>query len=1272
MSLLNQQINTTMLNNQQQTTVSVSQDSANSIGVIKEIVKVSQGSTNPISGLPKEISSINDFWGKLPKTFSLWERYEQTLPPHSKQILNVLNDYSLLFDSKRNQSSIKIITMPDEWILLRKDKDFNKKIGLQSYSSCDDVVQTKEKSNKKDQMKLKNIKEKFKNKLKEVLNNTNVSKKNTSLNVYKNNLSNDDIIEIKLIQILIYVKSIIDKSIVEDKDLYDIWFGYGKFINVLEKFKLHDGITNQETFLKDFIINDLKTKYNEFFQKYKARLNYLNVCTNYAELFLNTSFDKILPNCSLKPYESQIEFLRFVNDNIKKPYVCVYNTIMGSGKTSIIAAFATIIKDFNEQNRMENKTLIYVCPEALSAVREMVGSFLFTSNMKFAIASVLEKKNSDGSSKISISEQNICLNSKSEPLVILTSVVTLIEMLKKSITVTKSVKSGNQNVKVEYELKPSNYVVFFDENTVTLDSKFSPMIKYLSELYQSMPSQIIFSSATHMPIENLDRLKEYVSSKTPETVFRTIDYSEVKIGTQLYNMNGKLIIPHEKCTTVEQLEHYIRYIRNKLMYKKFYTFKLVISMYNSLVRLGFGDHIPDQYHFDTYMHDFSHRNQESIQNLGIIYLELVVKFSGEEYFFSRFYSKYGIANFIELFNEHHDQVGFNYDNLIECVKKSILRGQTFVSCSDPYKEMMSKFGDHLIKIKREIKFDSFKKLVSNYNIKKDNAKKEANIVNSSNKTNKLEILKEAEYNKTFITDNIFELKKFSLNNTVLGLENINSDNIPETEEYDNLLLMALLGIVIFSKKSNTSYNDMVKNLISNGNCCIIFADSSLNYGNSFPFNNGIILDEMANHSANTLLQLMGRAGRVGLSSYANIYAGDLICRKLFDPIYNHNYIDWEKININKSVRLAICKESEKLYSDYLENFKEKLRNNYNVINDSFLEYIKILTQTLDINIEHVISDMNIQQQLILKEELTEIYMQHNELKRPYYVANRLQELSKSEDFVDSEELKEISLLVEKHKKNISNFKDIIINSFTEKLTLAEYSLRGIIDMFKNEIKSLTDKVELDRKYSIFEDNLSTLFNQTVLPFQTHVQSFVKLFSNTYWINNNSLILLSTNTQDLINSFDKNKTIYLEKLNTAKSKIEETIRLREEEVQIKHDIEKERKRVELEREHTESAERAERTERTERTGREADINTSWKRGVKIVQTVQPVQTSQSYGRYVPPSQNIDRYDSGRIYESTGNSDSYNWRSNFQNYSKRTDTDHNSSLVGSWRSNSYQNI
>ena len=61
-------------------------------------------------------------------------------------------------------------------------------------------------------------------------------------------------------------------------------------------------------------------------------------------------------------------------------------------------------------------------------------------------------------------------------------------------------------------------------------------------------------------------------------------------------------------------------------------------------------------------------------------------------------------------------------------------------------------------------------------------------------------------------------------------------------------------------------------MASNGQLAYIVSDDSMCYGVNYPLNHVMIFDEMANQrSMGAIFQLIGRAGRVGMSWVANAY-----------------------------------------------------------------------------------------------------------------------------------------------------------------------------------------------------------------------------------------------------------------------------------------------------------------------------------------------------------------------------------------------------------------
>jgi hypothetical protein len=713
------------------------------------------------------------------------------------------------------------------------------------------------------------------------------------------------LIDFKILELIVYMNAMINmpRKKVDMSKAYEAFFGIGNILENISDITVKHHTTGNEMKIPQMYIQPLDDKYSQFVERF--HFDFEVASSEYPKFFYSTEFDKILPGMSVKPYESQSQLLNFVSTNIGNPFMCVLNTLMGMGKTWVAGYVGLMIHLHNLKHRDE-KTFIYTCPETLKSVRYIVGKILHRLDIPFAIAYV-------ENGKVVIHKSYSCIVSRKpkkiyrNPAVILAGVQATIKLLKGGFTGKSNYEMETESNVVLYERSTrekttfikEDYMVFFDEPTMAMDSEQSQMVPYLAEFLQNLPPQTIFSSATHRPIEECVDLSAYVETKYDNVVFGTVDYSKVLIGTQINNIDGSSFIPHSLCETDTDLERFINIVETNLMYKKFYTIPLVRAMYNKIIDLGLNLDLPSNLVFDNWMNELSHRNQESVQNLGVEYLKFILtqyKSSNDPTLIPRF-------NAIKKTN-----TPINFNNLVESSR--ILSGQTFISCSNPKAFLEEKFGSHFQQAMGDIGIRSFEDIYSKYKKqkaileKKEQSLSKAKSTKGDEKLSKLERARADGESSTNI--DISEIpRKFKLGagtGTGVSIANAEWDNIVAT---DVVKFAALFGIFIYSEDSHHTYNDFVVNVISREGAVYVLADSTLNYGNSFPFNNGIITNDMGIHSDKTLLQLMARAGRPGVSHTANIYAEDAILDKIQSAIHNPEYVDIEFNNLNRVVELAI-------------------------------------------------------------------------------------------------------------------------------------------------------------------------------------------------------------------------------------------------------------------------------------------------------------------------------------------------------------------------------
>ncbi len=838
-----------------------------------------------------------------------WLEYEKSLDKGSEDVLNSLATYveTILNGIKEEQkiySSI-LTTFPEGFDEYRKLKNSNgiEKIAEIYGIKVDLTIRYDSEISKKkvEQMKLNNSKKNYQEILKSY-ENTIIETKQKLLKLSKQSKSSHqteifipsfdciDSIDIKILKLIYYMNTLIQMPIsqINMSDAYETFLGVGKILQNIKTMNFKHHTTGKIMKIHPMIIKPLENKYNDLLNH--IAFNYSTISTKYPKFFYSTRFDKFLPGLAFKPYESQKQILDFINENLSKPFLCVMNTLMGMGKTWVAGFIGYMIYKSNYKNANKingknddkyiPKTFIYTCPEILKSVRQIVGRILHHYNVPFAIAFM---KNG----KVVIKKQNASKYSGEKPDVILSCVKASIELLKKDY-----IHENDKEIKKDpFILKKENIMMFYDENTIQMDIQNSPMIDYLAEIYQYLPPQTIFSSATHPYIEKMNNLKNLAEEKYPGIMFKTINCSKVLIGTQLNKLNGEMFIPHSKCVNTTTLEKFIKLAESDIMIQKFYTIPLVKAMYDRIVEIGLM--LPNELKFDVWMSVLEHRNQESIQYLAIEYL----KFIKEQGMIEKF-------NLIQNPNQSID-----FDDLVKSSYN--LTGQTFISCSNPLELLTEKFGKYFQKVMDTIGIKSFDDMYSKYKkqmtvrekIERSNAK--AKTIKSDEKMSKFDREKEKdEVLMALEIPTIPEIYKLGSIKTSIQINYTNWDNI---EAFDHVKFAALFGILIYSEESHHTYNDLIINMISNNMAIYVIADSTLNYGNSFPFNNGIITDGMSIHSDKTLFQLMARAGRPGISHTANIYASDSIIAKINDRIYNQNYIDIEYINISLCAKIALDK-----------------------------------------------------------------------------------------------------------------------------------------------------------------------------------------------------------------------------------------------------------------------------------------------------------------------------------------------------------------------------
>ena len=120
--------------------------------------------------------------------------------------------------------------------------------------------------------------------------------------------------------------------------------------------------------------------------------------------------------------------------------------------------------------------------------------------------------------------------------------------------------------------------------------------------------------------------------------------------------------------------------------------------------------------------------------------------------------------------------------------------------------------------------------------------------------------------------------------------------IMELDVENNMKILLLLGIGMFTNSPHPGYMEVMKRLAYEQKLYIILASSDYIYGTNYAFCHGFIGKDLANMTQQKIIQAMGRVGRNKIQQeYTVRFRDDDIMMKLFLP-QDENL---EAVNMNK-------------------------------------------------------------------------------------------------------------------------------------------------------------------------------------------------------------------------------------------------------------------------------------------------------------------------------------------------------------------------------------
>lgn len=682
--------------------------------------------------------------------------------------------------------------------------------------------------------------------------------------------------------------------------------------------------------LSEQLVIDLKQKIDELLTRFPMKIS--TIAKKNPKLVFHDMFEETIPENTIKPHDSQIEFCRKLSENISNGVLMFYKTLTGLGKTTMIASACSFMRTSPQKLKV-----IFCCSDLLQSVRIQVLKMAYNVGIKFGIATYDSKKNN-----YIIKNHNNCQTNAERELIVADYKSTYLILKEHETEYKNKLETTNLSklTKSEYNklmAEKNKYLLFFDEPTILTDNiKNKTVLTHLSKILNYMPAHTILSSATLPLISELSNIVDFYRQKYPDGLVTEVVSNKTLVGCFIKDFESSHIIPHYVCKNTTELGILLEKIKNFPLIGKFYTLPFLINLNDFMKKYNQSIDIDN---IDRFEQDNIFENIITLLNRVLTldqiafddFLKIEIKDIKEEDYD------------MEKLNKIEPNFNIIMHSKLLTTQAFKFMGCCLIATDDPEEYVRKNFTTVLNYFKKTKKiisahenYKNYKRQKKEYDEKIDEI--EANFTKQEKRDERINKLTKPALNfpKVLEINSTEHMNAFSQYvkgfDRTLKKESIDQEelNILEFDVSDNIKLLLQMGVGIFSKNIDDSYKNKVIELLSDRKLAYIIADESFCYGANYPISHVIITDELGDkHSINTILQLIGRTSRIGKSWSGTVYLDINTKQKILELFKNPTFNSEEGINISRSfgetvIQIRLDEENEIRLKQEKEK-KEKLR-----------------------------------------------------------------------------------------------------------------------------------------------------------------------------------------------------------------------------------------------------------------------------------------------------------------------------------------------------------